>query len=225
MQSKKLAKSKPGKPTQHYVDISEIREGVVVLKDGTMRAVILASSINFALKSADEQEAMIQAYMHFLNGLEHPLQIVVQSRRMNIEPYIISLQEARKKQKNELLKAQIEEYMAFIQELVSLGDIMEKRFYVVVPYDPKTDKKRNFFSRMSSALSPASVIRLKEKQFKTRKQQLMQRVFIAQEGLNSMGIVSEVLDTQTLIELYYSVYNPDLAQTQHLVDVNKIRVD
>ena len=176
MQSKKLAKAKPGPPTQRFLDIAEIREDVILLKDGSLRAVLLASSINFALKSADEQEALIQAYIQFINGLDFPLQIVIQSRRMNIDPYLAALAEQYKKQSNELLKTQIKEYTAFVKDLVELGEIMQKRFYVVVPYDPRTDRKKNFFARLSEALTPAALIRLKAKQFEERREALLQRV-------------------------------------------------
>ncbi|MDP2631145.1 MAG: TraC family protein [Candidatus Uhrbacteria bacterium] len=225
MQSKKLAKAKPGPPTQRFLDIAEIREDAVILKDGTLRAVIMVSSINFALKSVDEQQAMIQSYMQFLNGLEYPIQIVVQSRKMDIDSYIAELNKQEAEIPNELLKVQIRDYRSFIQELVELGEIMQKRFYVVVPYDPATDKTKNFFSKLSEAISPASVVKLSQKNFKERKQSLQQRVGIIQGGLTGMGLKNAVLDTQGLIELYYTVYNPDVYDQQPMKDVNKLKVE
>ena len=127
---------KPGQPTQRYLDIAEIREDAVVMRDGTLRAVVMVSSINFALKSEDEQQAIIQGYMQFLNGLEHPLQVVVQSRKMNVDGYLATLRQQEETIHNELLKTQIRDYTSFIKELVDLGQIMQKRFFVVVPYDP-----------------------------------------------------------------------------------------
>jgi hypothetical protein len=124
---------KPGQPTQRYLDIAEIREDTVVMKDGTLRAVIMVSSINFALKSEDEQQAIIQGYMQFLNGLEHPLQVVVQSRKMNADGYLATLRQQEETIHNELLKTQIRDYTSFIKELVDLGQIMQKRFFVVMP--------------------------------------------------------------------------------------------
>ena len=103
MQSKKLSGGKPGVPSQRFLDIAEIKEDVVIMKDGTIRAVLLVSSINFALKNVDEQNAIVQAYMGFLNSIDFPLQVVVQSRRMNIDDYLHSLQEAERTQQNELL--------------------------------------------------------------------------------------------------------------------------
>ena len=195
------------------------------MKDGTLRAVLMVSSINFALKSQDEQQATIQSYMQFLNGLEYPIQIVIQSRKMNVDKYIESLIEQEGKIDNELLKAQIRDYRAFVGDLVELGEIMEKRFYVVVPYNPSTDQRRGFFSRLSSAVTPASVIKLSQKQFKDRRQSLMQRVNIIQGGLTGMGLKSVLLDSQSLIELYYTVYNPDVYDTEKLTDINSLRVE
>lgn len=225
--AKKVAmkKPKPGPPTQKYLDIAEIRENVVVLKDGTLRSVIMVSSVNFALKSRDEQQAMIQAYMQFLNGLEYPIQIVIQSRKMNIDAYIQALNEQEAKISNELLKGQIRDYRTFIRDLVDLGEIMQKRFYVVVPYDPATDKKKNFFSKLSEAIMPASAVKLNTKQFVERRDALAQRTSIIQGGLNGMGLQSVVLDTQGLIELYYTIYNPEVFDTQRLGNLSEIRVE
>lgn len=225
MQSSKIAKSKSGPPTQRFLDIAEIREDSVVLKDGTLRAVIMVSSINFALKSIDEQQATVQSYMQFLNGLEHPIQVVIQSRKMNIDNYLFALSEQEKTISNELLRAQIRDYQSFIKELVDLGEIMQKRFYVIVPYDPVSDKRRGFFAQLSDALSPATIVKLNEKKFKERRDALMQRVNLIQNGLNGMNLQSVLLDTQGLIELYYTVYNPEVFDTQKLTELGKLRVE
>ncbi len=225
MQSKKLTKPKPGPSTVRFLDIAEIRDDVVVLKDGTLRVVLLVSSINFALKSEDEQEAIISAYVSFLNALDHSLEIVIQSRKLNIEKYRLELREREKTQTNELLKAQIVDYQSFIKDLVELGEIMSKRFYVVVPFDPFTAKKKGFFTRFREILSPGVAIKLKEKQFQDRKAELMIRVNNIVSGLTSMSLTAAQLDTQTLIELYYSIYNPQTAETQKLADVAKIQVE
>jgi hypothetical protein len=225
MQSKKLRKPKPGPSTEKFLDIAEIRDDMVLLKDGTVRAVLLVSSINFALKSMDEQEAIIQAYMTFLNSLEYPIQIVIQSRRMNIDAYMDRLIEQQRTIKNDLLRNQIADYRAFVLELVELGQIMQKMFYIVVPYDPLTNKKKNFWTRFSEAISPAAAANLNKKQLADRIEQLSRRVEISQGQLNSMGLASVRLDTQGLIELYYNVYNPDLFETEKLMDVSKIQFE
>lgn len=211
--------------TQRYLDIQEVRDDLVVLKDGTVRAVILVSSINFALKSTDEQQAVVQAYMQFLNGLDYPLQVVIQSRKMKIEEYVARMRQASTELKNELLRTQMEDYINFIQELVAGNEIMSKRFYVIVPYNPFTNKKKNFWSRAAEVLSPGSRIRLSEKQFSERQHELEQRVSQALGSLNSMGLTGARLDTQSLIELYYNSYNPVLSQSQPLADASKLDID
>ena len=225
MQSKKLAKAKPGPPTQRFLDIAEIRENVVVLKDGTLRGVLMVSSINFALKSEDEQQATVQSYMQFLNGLEHPIQVVIQSRKMNIDAYMEALKEQERTIKNDLLRTQIADYRGFVNELVDLGQIMQKKFYVVVPYDPATDKKKGFMTKLSAAIMPASVIKLNAKKFKERQDALLQRMNIVASGLTGMGLKSAMLDTQGLIELYYTVYNPAVFDTQKLAGLDNLRVE
>jgi hypothetical protein len=224
MQSKKMAGGKPGPSTKRYLDIAEIKEDVVVMRDGTLRSVLMVSSINFALKSEDEQQAIIQQYVSFMNALEFPLQVVVQSRKLNVDEYIARLKENEREQQNDLLRIQIADYRAFVAELVELGQIMQKHFYVVVPYNPLTDKRTGFFKRLMDSFTPAVSVRLADERFQKRKEDLMQRARTIQNNLNSMGLKSVALDTQQLIELYYSSYNPELLDTEKMVDTEKIRV-
>jgi hypothetical protein len=232
MQSKKLAGSKKGPPTQRFLDIAEIKENVVIMKDGTIRAVLLVSSINFALKNVDEQNAIVQAYMGFLNSIDFPIQVVIQSRRMNIDDYLNRLKAAEKQQEKDLLRNQIADYRDYVAQLVKLGDIMQKRFYIVVPLDPaaseETDtvkKRRGFFVRLRELLTPSVAIRLSEKRFKEKRHDLMLRVNSVMGGLSSMSLNAALLDTQSLIELFYTVYNPELFETQRLEDVNKMQFE
>jgi len=218
----KLATGKISSATQRYLDIAEIREDVVVMKDGTMRAVILVSSLNFALKSEDEQNAIIAAYVSFLNNLEYPLQIVIQSREFKIDPYLAMLDQKQREQTNELLRMQTAEYLSYIKELISLGKIMNKRFYVAVIYDPLSNKQKSFFSRMLETFKPATLIRLKEEKFQRRRSELMARAETISGGLTSMGLQTVTLDTQSVIELLYNTYNPDTSQNQALVEVEKL---
>ena len=199
LNSPKLAGAKSGPAMQRYIDIAEIRDDIVVLRDGTVRAVLAVASINFSLKSEEEQEAIISAYVGFLNALDFPLQIVIQSRRLNIEEYLNRLAEAEKTQTNELLKAQIADYRQFVAELISLGQIMSKRFFIVVPYDPMTNKRKGFFSRVQEVLSPGATVRLKESRFQERRKSLLSRVDAVTSNLASMGISATMLDTQALI--------------------------
>ncbi len=225
MQSKKLAGAKPGVPSQRYIDIAEIKEDIVVMKDGTMRAVLLVSSINFALKSVDEQNAIVQAYMQFLNSLDFPIQIVIQSRRMNIDEYLRKLVEAERTQANDLLRRQIGDYREYVKQLVDLGEIMQKKFFVTVPLDPSTDKQKGFFARLSEILTPSVAIRLSDERFQKNKQSLMLRVNSIMGGLQSMSLNAVMLDTQGLIELFYTVYNPELFESQRMVATGKLQLE
>lgn len=220
-----MARNKISTATQQYLDIAEIKDDTVVMKDGTLRAVLLVSSINFSLKSEDEQNAVIDSYVRFLNNLSFTLQIVIQSRELDIENYLLYLKNKEKEQTNKLLKIQTADYIQYIQELTALGKIMNKRFYVVVPYNPLTDKRKNFFSLVSEALQPATIIKLKEKTFVRYSEMLDRRVDSVVGGLESMGVAVTRLDTQGLIELYYRTYNPETSKNQELVDTAKLRVE
>ncbi|MFH1098628.1 MAG: hypothetical protein V1723_01765 [Candidatus Uhrbacteria bacterium] len=211
--------------TQRYLDIAEIREDAVILKDGTLRAVLAVSSINFALKSPEEQEAIITQYVQLLNSIDFPLQIVIHSRRLDIEPYLSRLQSLEGEQPNELLKVQMADYRNFVKELVGLGDIMTKTFYVVVPYSPFTDKQKGFFSRLQETLSPVRIVALKEVRFRERRTELMQRVNHVAGALQSLGLTSALLDTQALIELYYRLYNPETSVTQKAVETENLQIE
>ncbi len=219
-----LARNKVKVSTQKYLDIAEIQEDTVVMRDGTLRAVILVSSINFALKSEDEQNAIISAYVSFLNNIDFPLQIVIQSRELNIENYLDSLRQKGKEQVNELLKTQINEYVQYVQELIDMSKVMNKRFYIVVSYNPLTDKQKNFFSRVLDVFKPATLVKMKKDKFLRRRVELTRRVDNVVGGLSSIGLKAVSLDTQSLIELYYNSYNLDMASNQKLVDINQLRV-
>ncbi|OQA35505.1 MAG: hypothetical protein BWY53_00780 [Parcubacteria group bacterium ADurb.Bin326] len=223
MPGRKANNSTPS--TQRFLQISEIKDDTIIMKDGSLRAVLLVSSINFALKSEDEQNAIISGYVSFLNSLESPLQIVIQSRKLDLDQYLEFLKQAEEKQQNDLLKIQMAEYRQYITELVELGNIMTKRFYVVVPYSVFGEKKRSFWQRLSDILSPASIINLDQKRFLERQKDLFVIVDRAMTGLSSMGLRSQVLDTQSLIELFYNTYNPTVSRNEKLQDINKLMME
>lgn len=226
MKDKKSQQKKSKRPpTQAYLPIAEIKDGIVILKDGTLRAAMIVSSLNFALKSDDEQNAIISSYVGFLNSLDFPVQIVVQSRRLQIKPYLEELQEIERNQQNELLRIQIADYRAFVSELVEIGQIMTKRYYVVIPYDPMSNTKKSFFSRFKEVMKPMVSIRLKDERFEKRKEDLDLRVRQVEGGLSSIGLSAIRLDTQALIELYYSTYNPDIAYAETLGEVTQLQVE
>jgi hypothetical protein len=189
------------KPTQEFVPIKEIRDGVVFLKDGSMRAILMTSTLNFALKSEDEQTAIILQYQNFLNSLDFTVQFFIESRKMNISPYINLLENAEKEQTNELLKIQTIEYMEFIKNFVKTTNIVSKNFYIVVPYSSKV-LSGNIFGRKKTESEK------KDTQFEEAKTQLQQRAVLVQGGLSSLGIRAVLLNTEELIELFYKLFNP-----------------
>ena len=225
MQSKKLAGNKPSASTQKFLDIAEIKDDCLVLKDGTLRAVLLVSSINFALKSEEEQEAIIQGYVNFLNSLSFPFQIVIQSRKLDIDNYITRLKEKETQQTNELLKMQTREYITYIQELVEMGEIMSKRFFVVVPYNPLSDKQKGFFTRFKELFKAVKIIGLERKRFERLRNELFKRADYVINDLASMGLNAVLLDTQSLIELFYQTYNPEISEQEKMVEVEKLRIE
>lgn len=211
--------------TLRYLDIAGIRQDTVIMKDGSLRAVILVSSINFALKNEDEQSSIVSAYVSFLNNINFPLQIVIQSRELNIENYLNNLGQKEKEQTNELLKMQITEYIGYIKELISLSKIMNKRFYVVVPYNPLSDKKKGFLPRLTETFSPSSLIKMKEDNFTNLRQELQRRIDNVTSGLDSIGLNAIELDTQSLIELYYNTYNPMTSVNEKIAPVDQLRLE
>lgn len=225
MPKSKLANKSTTASTQQYLDIAEIRDDMVILKDGSLRSVLLVSSINFALKSEDEQNAIIQGYTSFLNSLDFPLQIVIQSRQLVISGYLASLEAKQKEQTNDLLRTQIAEYRDFIGELVSLGEIMAKRFYIVVPYSPAKSARPGFFSQLGAVFSAARVIKLSEDLFVKYRDHLAGRVEKVTANLAGLGLTAVPLNTQSLIELYYNCYNNELAYAQKMPEAGKLNIE
>ncbi|MCD4694266.1 hypothetical protein K8R62_02825 [bacterium] len=210
--------------TQEFLDIAEIKENIIVLKDGTIRALLLISSINFALKSEDEQNAIISAYVSFLNNISFPVQIVIQSRKFNIEGYLADLKVKAREQINELLKIQTNEYMNYVQELVSMGNIMNKRFFISIPYNPLTDKHKNFLQSLRESFVPRDLVKLKHRKFQRYKKEIELRIDSVMSALASIGVKSAVMDTQSIIELFYNTYNPSTSPQEKMTDIKNLRI-
>lgn len=217
-------KKSSGSSTQRYVDVEEIRDGALVLKSGALRAVLLVSSINFDLKSSEEQDAIISQYQNFLNSLDFPVQVVIQSRRFNIDPYIELLREKEVQQPNELLRFQMKEYQSFIKNLTEISNIMSKFFYVVIPFSPVENTKSGFFGKIGDIFNPKKTVGLKEDIFDTYRTQLMQRVEHVTAGLSPMGIRATALGTEELIELLYNSYNPSMFATTVVRNIEGIEL-
>ncbi len=210
--------------TQKYVDVEEIRDGVMVLKTGAIRSVLLVSSINFDLKSTLEQDAIISQYQAFLNSLDFPVQIVIQSRRFNIDPYIERLRDEELQQQNELLRFQMAEYKLYIKKLSEVSNIMSKFFYVVVPFSSVEDQESGFFGKISGIFRPKQSIGLKGDRFETYKSQLFQRVDHVSAALSSAGVKVSQLNTEEIIELLYNSYNPSLFTTTVIKNIENIEL-
>lgn len=195
--------------TQQFLEIEQIREGILLLKNKSLRGVLMISSLNFALKSADEQQAIIYQFQNFLNSLDFPVEIVVQSRILNITGYLDKLKEIETAQKNELMKIQTAEYRKFISDLVVGRQILSKTFFVTIPFTlieiPKIGiKKEADFS---------------EGQFQRDKSQLWQRMEFAALGLRRCGLQCSFLNTLELIELFWSLYHPEEAEVGYYPEI------
>ncbi|MEK7178713.1 MAG: hypothetical protein AAB727_00465 [Patescibacteria group bacterium] len=201
----------PGQSSQQFVPIKEIRDGVVVLHDGSLRMVLMASSLNFALKSGDEQEAIILQFQSFLNSLDFSVQFFIESRELDIRPYIALLEKRRTEQTSDLMKIQVAEYVEFIKKFTENVNIMTKTFFVVVPYArPILGKKGGV---LAGLIPKKSKKREEEKaeeaeSFEEMRTQLEQRVSVVEQGLARTGVRIAALGTDELIELYFKIFNP-----------------
>lgn len=199
---------------QDFVPIKEIRDGIIILKDGGLRAVLVASSINLSLKSSDEQKATISEFQSFLNGLDFSTQIVVQSRRLDIRPYLLSLEDRMKEQTEPLIKIQTKEYIEFIRSFTEEVNIMTKSFFVVVPYSSESIiSRQSFIEKMLGSKKERSIKNKDNAAFEEKRSQLEQRVSVIADGLNRFGVRSSQLGTEEIIELFYKTFNPgDISQ-------------
>ena len=201
------------KPTQAFLRVSEIKEDTMIMDDGTMRAIVAVSSTNFDLKSEEEQNALIFSYQRFLNSLDFGIQIIMQSRRMEIGDYVEKLKELSSKQTNELLKVQTNEYIDFINKLVENANITNKSFYVVIPLS------LSIYPQAASGGVLSSITKLfggggstrelsqKLENFAKFKQMLEERVLSVTNNLSSVGLRAVRLRTEEVIELLYNTYN------------------
>lgn len=225
LHSDKLTKKATTSTTQNYLDVAEVKEDTIVLKSGTLRTVLDVSAINFDLKSSQEQEAIIGQYQNFLNSIDFPIQIIISSRKLNMDNYLDFLMSKEKVQPNELLRMQISEYKNFIEQLVSVSNIMEKNFYIVIPFSPIENKEKGFFNNIASMINPEKNILEKRENFETYRSQLFQRVDHVITALSAIGLRIAPLKTEELIELLFDSYNPEIFNTVELKEVNKLELN
>ncbi len=208
--------------TQNHLMFSEVRDNIVVMRDGSLRMVILASALNFDLKSAREQGAIEYSYQGFLNGLHFPVQIIVRSRKIDLDNYLNRLEQRQAEQENALLAGLMEDYIYNIRGLLEDVNIMSKSFYVVVPYFVQAVSKDNIASKLSSLFKASEDVVQSDADYEAHKRDLLQRTNLVAQGLAQIGVRAAVLSTQELIELYYGSYNIDESQNQPLGDVEGI---
>jgi hypothetical protein len=195
------------KAAQDFVPIKEVRNGIVILKDGSLRALLMASSINLALKSQDEQQAIIGQFQNFLNSLEFTAQFFVESRDLDIRPYIALLEGRYTQELDDLMRIQIREYIAFIKDFTERANIMSKNFFIVVPYDPAFASRGGGIGSMFSGSSAAAGA-VSDEQFEQYRTQLEQRISVVEQGLVRTGVRVVQLGTEEVIELFYKLFNP-----------------
>jgi len=217
-----VVKSNPNS-TQNSLQIAEVRDGIVIMNDGSFRTVVMVKSVNFDLMSPQEREAVEYAYQGFLNSLYFPIQIFIRSQKVDIRPYLERLDKIRTEHDNMLLSLLMEDYIQFLAVTAEQTNIMDKKFYVVIPYFPVVDvqkaitQSKNFFSGLVDLFnSKEQHVVIHESDLAKAKDELRNRVQAVLSGLQQCGIQGLPLDTQELIELYYDSYNPDTATRQQL---------
>ncbi len=214
--------------TQRFLPIAEIKEDSVILKNGGLRAVMKVNSLNFNLKSEMEQQGIIAGYQGFVNTLIFPIQILIRSTRLNIDPYIKNLRDKVDGQPSELLKQQTTDYADFMEKLVDIADIMQKNFYVVIPIDAPAKAKRGLLSRFMDWLNiddTRTKALQRSREFHMYSKLLRDRITLVQSGLENVGITMRRLKTDELVQLYYNIYNPGSAQKQKFAAVSDLNAD
>lgn len=198
--------SDTNKATQDFVPIREVRDGILVLRDGSMRAIIMTSSVNFALKSPDEQQSIIYQFQNFLNSLSFSVQISIQSRKLDIRPYVSILEAREKEQTNDLMKIQTHEYVQFIRAFTENTNIMAKTFFIVIPYTPPAiDVKKGKFT---NPLKEKDKQTTQKESFEEARTQLEQRMGVVQQGIIRSGVRAAQLGTEEVVEVFYKLFNP-----------------
>jgi len=211
----------PANSTQQFIDIAGIKDGVVILKNGSYRMIFEVSAINFSLKSEEEQNSIIFQYQSFLNSLHSPIQVVIRSKKMDLNPYIKKINALKEKQTNELLKIQMDDYTDFIGQLVNVANIMKKNFYVVIPYDPIVIKKPSVFGKIFSK-EGQTALKISDQEFKRYKDELVERANTVASGLGGLGMHCVQLNTEQMIELFYQIYNPEIAEMERFSNVEEL---
>jgi len=207
--------------TQSNIPIAGIRDGVTILKTGQYRMILEIAAINFDLKSEQEKNSLIFQYQSFLNSLHFPIEIVVKSNKLDLSPYLKKIESLIPKQNNELLKIQTQDYVDFVGQLINLANIMKKRFYVVVGYQPLV-VSNSLLDKIFKKGPDSNHLKISETDFETYSKELRQRAQIVAQGLGGMGLHCRQLNTKEIIEVFYEIYNPEVAGKERLTDPEEI---
>jgi len=211
--------------TQENLDIAGVEDGTLILKDGSYRLVLEVTAINFGLKSEREQNSIIFQFQGFLNSLHFPTEIVIQSRKLDLTPYLTKLKKRAGEQASELLKAQTLDYVDFVSELINLANIMKKRFYVVIGWENIELRNLSLVDRLFNRGNSVSLLKISQDEFKKRNTDLRERANVVASGLGSIGLHCKQLSTRELIEIFYNFYNPGIADKERLSDLKDLEAE
>lgn len=205
--------------TQQSIDIAGVKDGIVIMKDGSYRLILKVNAVNFSLKSEAEQNSLIFQYQGFLNSLHFPIEIVIRSKRLDLTPYLRSIADLANSQTNELIKIQTGDYVDFVGKLINLANIMKKNFYVCISYVPITVKKVGFFDQIfNKGTQNFDHLKISDQEYNTYTEKIQERANIVASGLGGMGLHCAQLSSEEIIELFYEIYNPDVASKERLSD-------
>jgi hypothetical protein len=215
---------KPKSSTLAFVEIAEIRDDTLVLRDGQLRGVLAVASANFALKSNQEQDQIIGSFQGVLNSIDFPMQILVQSRKLDLTPYIEKLKVLEDAQENDLLRVKMQEYIEYIKQMSAEVNIMDKSFYIIVGFEPSS-LKQGLFGRFMRSLNPTRVIKQRQEEFLKNKKILSSRVEQIASRMGALDLKINLLNTEQLITLMYNYYNPDTMESIRLNSVAALDIE
>ena len=207
--------------TQENVPIAGVKDGIIILKDGQYRLVLEVTAVNFSLKSEEEQNSLVLQYQGFLNSIHFPIEIIVRSKRLDLAPYINKIKGLAEKQNNELLRIQTTDYVDFVGQLINLANIMKKTFYVVIGYQPLNVGQGTILDKLLHRKQSAD-LKISDEEFLHNTKEIMQRGQNVAQGLGSMGLHCKQLTTEEIIELFYGIYNPEVAGKERLTEAENV---
>jgi len=209
--------------TQQFIDIAGMKNGVIVMKDGSYRLILQVNAVNFALKSEQEQNSIIFQFQSFLNSLHFPIEITIRSRRLDLTPYLNKISTIAQNQTNELTRIQAEDYIGFVAKLITIANIMKKSFYVVIQHSTVNVKNTGLFDKIFNKNSQTfDHVKISDVEFKQSTDKLTEKANIVANGLGGLGIHCQQLTTEEIVELFYAIYNPDESTKQRITNVDEI---